>query len=115
MAHDHDDHGFAHPAPIKLLFAVFFGLVFLTVLTLLLAGNMGPFGFVVAMVIATLKGALVMAFFMHMVWEKPFNVICFLGSVLFLFLFILMTLTDSSHYKPNIDDFPREAAAVSSP
>ena len=87
MAHDHD-HGFAHPAPLPMLYGVFFALVFLTVLTLLLAGNLGPFGFVVAMIIATAKGALVMGFFMHMIWDKPFNVICFLGSVLFVFLFI---------------------------
>ena len=110
MAHNHDDeHGFAHPAPLPLLFAVFGGLVILTVLTLLLAGNMGPFGFVVAMVIATAKAGLVMAFFMHMVWDKPFNVMCFLGSVLFVFLFIGMTMTDTDHYQDSIDEFPREA------
>ena len=109
MSHDNHDHGFAHPAPLPLLYGVFFALVFLTILTLLLAGNLGPFGFFIAMVIATAKGALVMAFFMHMVWEKPFNIICFLGSVLFLFLFIGMTMTDTEHYQDQINDFPREA------
>ena len=112
MSHDHD-HGFAHPAPLKMLYGVFFALVFLTILTLLLAGNMGPFGFVVAMIIATAKGALVMGFFMHMIWDKPFNVICFLGSVLFVFLFIGMTLTDTGHYQNDQDHFPREAETTS--
>ncbi len=113
MAHDHD-HGFAHPAPLPMLYGVFFALVFLTVLTLLLAGNLGPFGFVVAMIIATAKGALVMGFFMHMIWDKPFNVICFLGSVLFVFLFIGMTMTDTGHYQDNIEQYPR-AAETSGP
>ena len=108
MAHD-NDHGFAHPAPLPLLYGVFFALVILTVLTLLLAGSLGPFGFVVAMIFATAKATLVMAFFMHMLWDKPFNVICFLGSVLFVFLFIGMTMTDTDHYQEDIDDFPRAA------
>lgn len=113
VSHTHD-HGFAHPAPVKLLVGNFFVLVFLTVITMLLAGNLGPFGFVVAMCIATLKGALVMGIFMHMIWEKPFNVMVFLGSTLFVFLFILMTLTDTSHYQDAIDEYPR-AAETSSP
>lgn len=112
MSHDNHDHGFAHPAPVKLLYGVFFALVGLTVLTLLLAGNLGPFGFVIAMVIATAKAALVMAFFMHMLWDKPFNVLAFLGSTLFVFLFIFMTVTDTDHYKESQDHFPREAEVV---
>ncbi len=114
MAHNHDDHGFAHPAPIKMLFGVFFSLVFLTALTLLLAGNLGPFGFVVAMIIATAKAALVMGFFMHMIWDKPFNVLIFVCSTFFLFLFIGMTMIDTEHYQENIESFPR-AAETSGP
>ncbi len=108
------DHGFAHPTPVNLLVGVFIALVVLTVVTMLLAGNLGPFGFVVAMSIATLKGALVMGVFMHMIWEKPFNVMVFLGSTLFVFLFIFMTLTDTNHYQETIDEYPR-AAETSSP
>jgi len=114
MAHDHSEHGFAHPAPIKMLLGVFFSLVFLTALTLLLAGNMGPFGFVVAMIIATAKGGLVMGFFMHMIWDKPFNVLVFVSSLFFLFLVIGMTRTDTSHYQETIEAFPR-AAETSTP
>ena len=51
MAHDEHDHGFAHPAPISLLLGTFIALCVLTALTLLLAGNLGPFGFLVAMII----------------------------------------------------------------
>ena len=115
-SHGHDDHpSFAHPAPLKLLYAVFFALVGLTVLTMLLAGNMGPFGFVVAMILATVKGTLVMLFFMHMFWEKGFNVEAFLSSLLFVGLFLFMTLLDTAHYQDTIDEFPRAAPQVTAP
>jgi cytochrome c oxidase subunit 4 len=109
MSHDSHSPGFAHVSNVNLLVGVFVALVFLTVITLLLAGNLGPFGFVVAMTIATIKSCLVMAFFMHMAWDKPFNVFVFLTSVLFLFLFIGLTFTDTAHYQDAIDEFPREA------
>ncbi len=112
-AHDHDPHGhgsahFAHPAPVKLLLGVFAVLIFLTILTVVTAGQLPkPFGLWVAMGIATLKASLVMLFFMHMFWEKPFNILAFLSSLFFVFLFIGITLTDKSHYKPDQDAFPR--------
>lgn len=114
MTQDHSEHGFAHPAPIKMLLGVFFSLVILTALTLLLAGKMGPFGFVVAMIFATVKAGLVMGFFMHMIWDKPFNVLVFICSTFFLFLFIGMTMTDTGHYQESIDAYPR-AAETSTP
>ena len=113
MAHDNHQHGFAHPAPLPILFGTFIALCVLTVLTLVLAGNLGPFGFVVAMILATIKATLVMAFFMHMVWDKPINVVAFLGSTMFVFLFIFMTLTDTDHYQDTIAEFPREAETTS--
>jgi cytochrome c oxidase subunit 4 len=59
--------------------------------------------FAVAMVIATVKAALVMGVFMHLIWDKPLNAFAFLGSFLFVMLFIGMALTDKSEYKPDID------------
>ena len=110
MSHNHDDHGFAHPVSVKLLFTVFFALIFLTILTIVTAGQLPkPFGIWVAMGIATVKGLLVMLFFMHMFWEKGFNVIVFISSFLFVALFIGLTLMDTGHNLDSIDRFPREA------
>ena len=115
MAHDHDAHGFAHPAPMKLLFAVFFALIFLTILTVVTAGQIPkPFGLWVAMAIATAKAALVMLFFMHMFWDKPFNILAFLSSLFFVSLFIGLTLMDTGEYLDTIDAYPR-AAETSAP
>jgi len=104
---DHDDHGFAHPASKKLLYTVFISLVGLTLLTVV--ANDWPLGSLdiwVAMAIASVKAILVMVFFMHMWWDKGFNVLAFLGSVLFLALFISMTLMDTQNYREDIESFP---------
>ena len=106
---DHQDHGFAHPVPVSLLLKVFFALIALTILTVITAGQLPrPFGIWVAMGIATVKAALVVLFFMHMWWEKPFNIVAFLSSLLFVTLFIGLTLMDTGHYQDNIDQYPRE-------
>ena len=107
-SHDHD-HGFAHPVSVKLLLSVFFSLVFLTVLTIVLNDlPLGSADIVIAMMIATLKASLVMLFFMHMFWEKGFNVVAFLSSLFFVSLFIGFTLMDTGSYRDDIDSFPED-------
>ena len=105
--HDHD--GFAHPVPVKLLLAVFFALVTLTILTVVLNDlPLGAMDIWVAMGIATLKASLVCLFFMHMYWEKGFNVVAFFSSLFFVSLFIGFTLMDTGSYRENIDSFPQD-------
>lgn len=109
MANNHDHASFAHPASVKMLVTVFGALIFLTILTVLTAGQLPrPFGLYVAFAIATVKGLLVMLFFMHMFWDKAFNVIVFVSSFLFALLFVSITLMDTKAYQENIDQFPRE-------
>lgn len=110
-SHSDDDHGhdFAHPLPIPLLLAVFAALVGLTILTVAQASfDIGSWDVVVVMVIATMKASLVMAFFMHMAYDKPFNVIIFLASFVFVALFVILTLSDSQgtsdSFRPTIDE-----------
>jgi cytochrome c oxidase subunit 4 len=110
--HHHDEHHFAHPASIKMLLAVFFALIFLTILTVATSGKMGPFGTLVAMAIATAKAILVCMFFMHMYGDKAFNLIAFLSSFVFVSLFIGFTMLDTDHYQNDIDAFPRAADQV---
>lgn len=114
--HNHDHASFAHPAPIKLLLGVFFALIFLTILTVVTAGQLPhPFGLYVAFFIATLKALLVMLFFMHMFWDKSFNTIVFMSSFLFALLFVSMTLMDTKAYQEDIDLFPRPAEVEAPP
>ncbi len=112
-AHESSREGydFAHPLPLPLLFGVFGALTVLTVITVGQASfDFGSYDVLIVMVIATIKAILVGAIFMHLAWDKPFNILCFIGSFVFLALFIMFTLFDSrgtAHDDiPVLDDAP---------
>lgn len=103
----HDDHGLAHTTPVWFLFAILGALLVLTILTVSVTSfDLGAQGnLIVAMVIATVKAALVVFFFMHLFWDKKFHLILFLTSVLFLILFLSLTVNDRGEYEKDIDAF----------
>ncbi len=103
----HGDHGLAHTTPLSLLFGILAALMALTVVTVAVtAVDLGAQGnLVVAMVIATIKAALVVSFFMHLVWDKKLHLILFLTSVLFLILFLSLSVNDRGEYQHDIDAF----------
>lgn len=107
-AHAHDaSHGLAHTTPVPLLLGVLGVLMVLTVITVLVTRvDLGAQGnLIVAMVIATIKAALVVSFFMHLVWDKKLHLILFMTSVLFVILFLSMSTADRSEYQESIDYF----------
>ncbi len=112
--HAHDDHGLAHTMPIPLLFGVLAALLVLTVATVSVTSiDLGHTGnLVVAMVIATIKAALVCTFFMHLLWDKKFHTVLFLTSVLFLILFLSMTSTDRGEYQHLVDEYRAQQLGV---
>src|SRR6478736_153746 len=120
VAHGHGGHGgahdehFAHTSPMFLLVGVLAALTILTVLTVTVTSvDLGGQGnFVVAMIIATIKAALVMAYFMHLAWDKKFNVVVFLSSFLFVILFLTMALTDRREYQHAIDTWQAAQATA---
>jgi cytochrome c oxidase subunit IV len=107
MAQDRSTHGPAHPAvghvvPLPTLFAVLGSLLVLTFATV--AATWFDFGRAavwVALGIAVVKASLVLLFFMHLKWDKPFNGVILIISLALVALFISITLTDSAHYKPD--------------
>ncbi len=114
-AHGHSDDGydFAHPMPVPMLLAVFFTLVFLTILTVAQSNfDLGSFDIAVVMVIATIKAGLVMAFFMHLAYDKPFNIIVFMSSFVFVALFVIFTLSDSKFTSKDFEPVVEEATTV---
>jgi len=103
--HDVHDapHGVGHIVPLSLLLKVFGGLVFLTVLTVAASlVNFGEFNLVVALAIAVVKASLVVLFFMHLRWDKPFISIIFIGCLIFVGLFISLALLDSGQYRSSV-------------
>ena len=100
----HGHHGFAHPSPIWQLLAVFFALLALTVATVYQSTlDLGDMEIWASLAIATIKAALVILFFMHMIHDKPFNIIMFLGTLIFVALFLGFTLMDAHGYKELIE------------
>jgi cytochrome c oxidase subunit 4 len=107
------DHGLAHTMPIWMLIAVLGALMLLTILTVSVTNyDLGSEGnLVVGMVIATVKAGLVVTFFMHLLWDKKFHLILFLTAVLFVVLFLSMSITDRGEYQGNIDLYTNTSAA----
>lgn len=85
-----------HIIPLRTYFKVFGALMVLTALTVITAQvDLGGWAnIVLAMFIATIKASLVLMFFMHLYYDNKTNLIFFLGSVLFLIIFITFTLID---------------------
>lgn len=104
-SHDaHGEHGLAHVMPIKVLLTVGGILLLLTAVTVwVTAVDLGRNGnLLVAMLIATIKAALVCGYFMHLKYDRPFNALVFFCSVLFVGLFISIAMLDKSEYEDDI-------------
>ncbi len=112
---DHQEH-LGHTAPMSLLIGVLSALIMLTILTVAVTAiDLGGQGnFVVAMIIATVKAALVMGYFMHMIWDSKFNVVAFTSSFLFVLLFLAMTVLDRSEYRDDIKAFENDQTSAAS-
>jgi cytochrome c oxidase subunit 4 len=90
-------HGIGHVVPMKILLAVFAALTILTVLTVAASTvNFGEFNLIIALLIAVIKAALVVLIFMHLIWDKPFIAIVFIGCLIFVGLFISLALMDTT-------------------
>ena len=84
-----------HIIPIQTYFKVFGALMFLTVLTVAVTYvDLGSFNIYLAMFIAILKSTLVLLFFMHLYYDNKTNLLFFLGSILFMIIFITFTYFD---------------------
>ena len=96
----HSGHDFAHPFPVWGLLAVFFALVFLTIITVYQAKfDLGSYEVLLSLIIATVKATLVVLFFMHLIYDKAYNQIIFVSTLLFVTLFLGFTLMDSQTTK----------------
>lgn len=101
---ERDFHPPHHVSSMFQLYAVFGTLVFLTVVTVFVSRgvNLGYISLFVALLVASVKAALVMAYFMHLRYDRPFNALLFVGGFLFLSLFLFFALVDSSQYQPDV-------------
>jgi cytochrome c oxidase subunit IV len=105
-SHDHGhghDGEFSHPMPIWMLLSVFFALLLLTVATVYQSTfSLGNLEVWMSLAIATVKAGLVIAFFMHLLWDKPLNAIIIFSSLIFVALFLGFTMMDAQGYRENL-------------
>jgi cytochrome c oxidase subunit 4 len=91
VAHDH----LSHVMSPRLLLTVFAALVMLTILTVTASQvSFGAWEVWVSLGIASVKATLVAAYFMHLRYDKSFNGLVFISSLLFVALFLALTLMD---------------------
>jgi cytochrome c oxidase subunit 4 len=89
--------------PLPILIGVFMALIVLTGVTVgVTYFDLGGWNLIVAMAIATVKAVLVALYFMHLRYDNPFNAIVFLAALIFIALFISITLLDTTQYQPDI-------------
>lgn len=106
-ASDIDQAHDVHAVPLKILFGVFIALLVLTVLTVAVTYvDLGPANIWIALGIAVLKAALVGIYFMHLRWDAPFNAVILVSALVFVAIFIGITLLDTSNYQINADPPP---------
>jgi len=89
--------GHHHVTSPLVFFNVLIALLFLTVVTVVVTRfDFGSANLLIAMLIASIKAALVIAIFMHVKWDTPINRVVFLSSFLFLSLLFIFTLADEA-------------------
>ena len=91
----HNQKHHHHILPTKVALGIGGTLLFLTIVTVWVAGiDLGPLNFTVAMIVATVKALLVALFFMNLYYDRKENAVIFATSFLFLIIFIVLTATD---------------------
>ncbi len=105
-----------HVVPVAVLaltLTTLLGLTFLTVAASWV--DLGALNLWVALLIATAKATLVVLYFMHLRYEKPFNAIVLICALLFVMLFCSLTLMDSLAYRPNVETYRAASPANYAP
>jgi cytochrome c oxidase subunit 4 len=64
--------------------------------------DLGEANMPVALGIALVKATIVALIFMHLRWDRPFNLLVLVGSILFVLLLIAFASMDVHQYEPTI-------------
>jgi len=93
-----------HVVPLAVLVAVFAALIALTYLTVAATHyDLGDWNLAIAMGIASVKALLVALYFMHLRYDHPLFALIFAAGLVFVFLFISLTLLDTLEYQSDTD------------
>jgi cytochrome c oxidase subunit 4 len=98
MSHDHAAAGEhkPHVLPVRIYVGVWAALLVLTYVTVKISYfDFGVMNIYIAMGIATLKASLVALFFMHLKYDEAFTQVLFVSTLVFLAIFIALTMADT--------------------
>jgi len=101
-----EENAHAHPHVVswQLNLGILLVLLFLTFITV--AVTKVDFGsaanLAIALIVAVVKAALVLLYFMHLRWDAPFNAVALVASMLFVMLFIVFAITDTDTSLKNL-------------
>lgn len=113
--HGHDDHHGPdghHVMSLPMMFGIFGALIFFTALTVAVGQfSLGRWEILITMMIATTKATLVALFFMHLLYDRPFNAMMFSFSLFFVALFLGIVLMDRGAYTEDLVPPVRTEAA----
>ncbi|MFM8640832.1 MAG: cytochrome C oxidase subunit IV family protein [Planctomycetota bacterium] len=108
MAHHTHAEGEAHPevghvVPVRYLVGAGLALIVLTAITVASHSvDMGEANLPVALAIAMVKATIVALIFMHLRWDRPFNLLVLVGSALFVLLMLAFAGMDVHQYEPTM-------------
>jgi cytochrome c oxidase subunit 4 len=110
MASHSDNHGGhsgasgGHVMPVYMLAFTFAVLLVLTILTVTVTQvDLGSsLNLSIAMIIATIKAAMVCLYFMHLRFDKPFNALILVSCIGFVILFLGLSTLDTESYSDDI-------------
>lgn len=102
MATEHHEE-VGHVVPWQTLVGVLGALLVLTFATVgVTYFDFGAMNLLVALLIAVVKASLVLLYFMHLRWDRPFNSIVLIFSLVLIMLFVGLALLDSITYQPDV-------------
>jgi cytochrome c oxidase subunit 4 len=92
-----------HIVPLRTLVGVLGVLLVLTFVTVAVTwADLGALALISALTIATIKASLVLLYFMHLRWDRPFNAIIIISALALVMLFVVFTLLDAAQYQPEM-------------
>ncbi len=118
---DKNKHHHHHILPTQTALMIGGALLFLTFVTVWIAGvDLGRLNFVVAMAVATTKASLVALFFMNLYYDRKENSVIFATSFVFLAIFFVLTSMDLFFrgkvvVDPNLMAAPQAASKLKKP
>jgi cytochrome c oxidase subunit IV len=94
-AHGHDGGGAHHIIPLKVYYRIIVALLIMTVVTVAAAQvDFGAMNTVIAMLIASVKAGLVLAYFMHLKYDDKIFTVAFGTAIFFLIVMFFFSWVD---------------------